>query len=147
MLENWLSKDCISLNVDAQDYRQAIQIGGDLLVANGKAEKTFVTAMIDAVADLGPYMVVAPGIAIPHARPESGAKAVGLSLVTLNSPVNFGNLENDPVWLVACLCALDSESHIELLQRFANLLADDEAVKKIKNASDAEKVIELISRY
>nr|WP_314639440.1 PTS sugar transporter subunit IIA [uncultured Olsenella sp.] len=147
MLENWLNKDCISLNVDAQDYRQAIQIGGDLLVANGKAEKTFVTAMIDAVADLGPYMVVAPGIAIPHARPESGAKAVGLSLVTLNSPVNFGNLENDPVWLVACLCALDSESHIELLQRFANLLADDEAVKKIKNASDAEKVIELISRY
>ncbi|KXB63864.1 hypothetical protein HMPREF1868_00378 [Olsenella sp. DNF00959] len=51
------------------------------------------------------------------------------------------------MWLVACLCALDSESHIELLQRFANLLADDEAVKKIKNASDAEEVIELISRY
>ena len=147
MLENWLNKDCIALNVDAQDYRQAIQIGGNLLVANGKAEKSFVTAMIDAVTDLGPYMVVAPGIAIPHARPESGAKAVALSLVTLNNPVNFGNLENDPVWLVVCLCALDSGSHIELLQRLANFLADDAAVKRLKSAKNVKEVTNLISKY
>ena len=147
MLESWLNKECIALNVDAQDYRQAIQVGGDLLVANEKAEKSFVTAMIDAVTELGPYMVVAPGVAVPHARSESGAKAVALSLVTLNNPVNFGNPENDPVWLVTCLCALDSESHIELLQRLVNLLADDEAVSQIRNSKDIEYVVNLISKY
>ena len=147
MLESWLNKECIALNVDAQDYRQAIQVGGDLLVANEKAEKSFVTAMIDAVTELGPYMVVAPGVAVPHARPESGAKAVALSLVTLNNPVNFGNPENDPVWLVTCLCAWDSESHIELLQRLVNLLADDEAVSQIRNSKDIEYVVNLISKY
>ena len=48
-------------------------------------EPTYTEAMIDVVRDMGPYIVLAPGLAMPHARPEMGAKQVGTALVTLES--------------------------------------------------------------
>ena len=47
--------------------------------------------MIDVVRDMGPYIVLAPGLAMPHARPEMGAKQVGAALVTLEKPIDFGS--------------------------------------------------------
>lgn len=103
--------------------------------------------MISAVEEFGPYMVIAPGIAIPHARPEDGALAVGLSLITLDTPVNFGNPENDPVSLVICLCSTDSESHLDALARLVSLLEDKSNVDGILDAADVSEVMDLISRY
>ena len=84
MLENWLEPQCVSLHNKVDNYEEAIAIGGDLLVSAGKATESFTKRMISAVEEFGPYMVIAPGIAIPHARPEDGALAVGLSLITLD---------------------------------------------------------------
>lgn len=70
MLETWLSASSIALNQRADDYKEAIRIGGNLLVNDGKATPEYASAMIDAVQEFGPYIVIAPGIAMPHARPE-----------------------------------------------------------------------------
>ena len=120
MLEKWLEPQCVSLHNKVDNYEEAIAIGGDLLVSAGKATESFTKRMISAVEEFGPYMVIAPGIAIPHARPEDGALAVGLSLITLDTPVNFGSPENDPVSLVICLCSTDSESHLDALARLVS---------------------------
>jgi mannitol/fructose-specific phosphotransferase system IIA component (Ntr-type) len=147
MLETWLGESSIALNRHADDYKEAIHIGGELLVNDGKATPEYVSAMIDAVKEFGPYMVIAPGIAMPHARPEDGALAVGLSLVTLSTPVCFGNPENDPVRVVTCLCSTDSSSHIELLQRAVALLGDSDAMSKILSTNSVDVVMDIIRAF
>lgn len=147
MLETWLEPQCVSLHNTTNDYRDAIKIGGDLLVAAGKATDSFVDRMISAVDEFGPYMVIAPGIAVPHARPEDGALAVGLSLVTLDTPVNFGNPENDPVSMVICLCSTDSSSHLDALARLVGLLEDSDNVNAILAAKNVPEVMEIISKH
>lgn len=147
MLENWLEPQCVSLHNKVDSYEEAIAIGGDLLVSAGKATESFTKRMISAVEEFGPYMVIAPGIAIPHARPEDGALAVGLSLITLDTPVNFGSPENDPVSLVICLCSTDSESHLDALARLVSLLEDKCNVDEILNAADVSEVMDLVSRF
>ena len=62
-----------------------IRHGGQLMVDAGFTEPTYTEAMIDVVRDMGPYIVLAPGLAMPHARPEMGAKQVGTALVTLEN--------------------------------------------------------------
>ena len=42
------------------------------MVDAGFTEPTYTEAMIDVVRDMGPYIVLAPGLAMPHARPEMG---------------------------------------------------------------------------
>ncbi|MBP2072433.1 BglG family transcription antiterminator [Thermoanaerobacterium butyriciformans] len=144
LLKDLLTEKTIRLNVEVKDWEEAVRIGGELLEKEGAIEHRYIDAMIDSVKEIGPYIVIAPGIAMPHARPESGAKKIGMSLITLKNPVNFGNKENDPVKIVVCLCAVDHSSHLKALSELVELLGDDEKVQKIKFADDIYDVVNLI---
>ncbi|HBT50108.1 MAG TPA: PTS mannitol transporter subunit IIBC, partial [Caldanaerobacter subterraneus] len=141
-----LTKDTIKLNVEAKDWEEAVRIGGELLVKNGFAEPQYVEAMINTVKEMGPYIVIAPGIAMPHARPEAGARKIGMSLITLKNPVNFGNKENDPVKIVVSLCAIDHSSHLKALSELVELLGDEEFVEAVLNANDVDRVLKLLGK-
>jgi transcriptional antiterminator/mannitol/fructose-specific phosphotransferase system IIA component (Ntr-type) len=146
VLKDLLTKDTIKLNVEAKDWEEAVKIGGELLVKNGFAEPQYVEAMINTVKEMGPYIVIAPGIAMPHARPEAGARKIGMSLITLKNPVNFGNKENDPVKIVVSLCAIDHSSHLKALSELVELLGDEEFVSILTNAQREEEVLEYIGK-
>lgn len=102
-----LNNHAWALGVDAGTCEEAIKTGVDLLVKAGAAEERYYQAVLDIKREHGPYYVIAPGIAMPHARPESGALKTGFALVTLKAPVEFGNPDNDPVDIVLCICAKD----------------------------------------
>ena len=89
MLSKYLSQDSIHLQVPAMNWQEAVRACGDLLVKTGKCHPCYVDAMIQAVNDMGPYMVLAPGLALMHARPEDGTLQVGMSIVFPVHPCNF----------------------------------------------------------
>jgi PTS system ascorbate-specific IIA component len=92
-------------------------------------EPEYVTAIIEQ-HHLGPYYVLAPGLAMPHARPEEGAKGLGLSLLKLKQGVSFGAGEFDPVDVIIMLAAPDKHSHIEMISALAELFSSDEDMEK-----------------
>jgi mannitol operon transcriptional antiterminator len=143
-LTDMLPRDMIALKVSVGDWREAVRVAGKLLVDSGAAEPRYVPAMIRMVEEIGPYIVIAPGIAIPHARPEEGAKKSSLSFVTLDPPVNFGNEHNDPVSIVIAFAAPRKEGHLEALKEVARLLEDSERVEKLKQASSVDEVLKII---
>jgi mannitol/fructose-specific phosphotransferase system IIA component (Ntr-type) len=104
-------------------------------------EPRYIQAMIDAVEKLGPYMVLAPGIALAHARPEDGALQAGMSIVTFSTPVNFGSPENDPVRLVIAFCGVDHHSHIKMLQALAIFLEDINNQELLMTAKDINELL------
>ena len=101
--------------------------------------------MIKSFEELGPYMVIAPGIALAHARPSEAVLETGLSLVTLATPVEFGSQSNDPVSLVIGLAAKDHDSHIDLMAALSELLMDDEKVNLLLNATNEVEVRRYLS--
>lgn len=144
MLSELLTKDTIKVNVDAADWKEAVRKGGEILVENGSVEPRFVDAMIQTVKEMGPYIVIVPGIALPHARPSDGAIKLGMSLIKLSHPVNFGNKENDPVSVVISLGAVDNYSHSKALATLVDLFNDKEKVKILKNADSIEDILPLL---
>lgn len=144
MLKEVITENEILTNVEAKDWREAVRIGGELLLNAGKIEERYIQGMIENVEENGAYIVIAPKIAMPHARPEKGAKEIGLSLITLKNPINFGNPKNDPVSLVISLCAVDHSSHLRALSELMDILADEESVKYILSENDSNKIIKLI---
>ncbi len=141
-----LSKDQIQMNAEAADWQSAVRIAGRLLVKTGAAEERYVEAMVNLAQELGPYIVVTPGIAVPHARPEEGAKKVGLAAVKLAAPVCFGNADNDPVYLVLGFCTPNAEAHVDLLSNIAMILGTDGVLEKIKAASRAEDIMAVFNQ-
>ena len=147
MLTDLLASSNIKLKVNAQDWQDAIRKGGELLVSSGIAEERYIDAMIDAVEQLGPYIVLIPGVAMPHARGESGVIKNGLSLITLQNPVDFLDSENNPVNLVVCLAAENNSSHLSAIKNLAQFLDSQENISAVVNADEVEQVMEIIKKY
>lgn len=143
-LAEMLTAGSIALKVHAAGWQDAVRRAGELLVATGGAEPRYVEAMVAMVEEIGPYIVIAPGVALPHARPEEGVRRPCMSLVTLASPVSFGNAYNDPVTLVIAFGTPDREGHIGALAEVARLLENVPVVERIKSASTPEEVVALI---
>ena len=147
LLENLLSEDNVSFHYPAETWEDVISHGGQLMVDAGFTDPTYTEAMIDVVRDMGPYIVLAPGLAMPHARPEMGAKQVGTALVTLEKPIDFGSPENDPVSVAVFLCAPNKEEHIQLLTDIATLFEDEEFLDAAVNFESIEDVQAFLSEH
>ena len=147
LLQDLLSEDNVSFRYPAETWEDVIRHGGQLMVDAGFTDPTYTEAMIDVVRDMGPYIVLAPGLAMPHARPEMGAKQVGAALVTLEKPIDFGSPENDPVSVAVFLCAPNKEEHIQLLTDIATLFEDEEFLDAAVNFESIEDVQSFLAEH
>ncbi|PKB90324.1 PTS ascorbate transporter subunit IIA [Ewingella americana] len=147
MLNDWLTPDTIHIRHDITDWRAAVKASAEPLLANGTITADYVEAIFAQHEKLGPYYVLAPGIAMPHARPEEGAKGLGLSLLTLPHGVKFNSEDNDPVYSVVMLAAPDKHSHIELISELAELFSSEDEMQKIFAAKDIKTIQEIISKF
>lgn len=108
--------------VAADDWRTAVRAACAPLVESDALEPRYAERCIAMVDEHGPYMVLAPGLALAHARPEDGVRRLCVSAAVLARPVSFGHPENDPVDLVFAFGSPDSEQHVGLLAALADHL-------------------------
>mgnify|MGYP000384945480 FL=1 len=139
-----LGRDAIVVGFAAKNRSEAIAESGRLLVASGRVEQPYVDEMIKAVEDHGPYIVIAPGIALAHGRPSKLVLDTGISLVTLAESVPFGNEKNDPVRLVIGLAAFDHTAHLGMMRELAVMLGDAELVNSLLNAVTIQQIRDLL---
>jgi len=145
-LKDLLTPNRIRTRVYAADADEAIRIAGRLMVDSGATEERYIDGMLSMAKQLGPYIVISPGVAIPHARPEDGVNKPCLSLITLDPPVNFGNAENDPVSIVLAIAAVDDTQHINGLRLVAKLLSDETKRIKLLKAQSKEEILSLLEQ-
>lgn len=140
-----LDQASVRTHVVAADWQAAITLAGDALVAGGVTTDEYTAEMIAAVDKLGPYIVIAPGLAIAHSRPSPSVLRAGLSWVTLKEPVSFGHKKNDPVSLVIGLAAPDHEGHLEMMQALAGVLMNSDLLAALKDSGSPAEVLALLS--
>jgi len=142
----FLDDGLIKIGVASQDGEAAIREAGNLLLNEKLIEKRYIDAMIDGYKEHGPYFVLAPGIAIPHARPEDGVNEASVSLLQLREPVTFGHETNDPVRIVFGLGATSSDEHLGLLTKLTKLLNNRENVDALIHADSVDAVQQLLEK-
>lgn len=140
-----LPDSAIVLDAHASDWRDAVRLAGDALVESGSTGDEYTGQMLAAIDTLGPYIVIAPGIAIAHSRPSAAVVRSGLSWVRLASPVEFGHKLNDPVRLVIGLAARDHNDHLEVMSAIAAALANAEVSEELASASTPDAVRHLLA--
>jgi ascorbate PTS system EIIA or EIIAB component len=146
-LSRMLAVEAICIGGRAKDWRAAVRLAGDALVASGATTPAYTNEMVATVEQLGPYIVIAPGIALAHARPSPAVRRAAISLVTLLEPVEFGHRENDPVRLVIGLAAVDEEGHITALSTLAEFLSDQTRREGLFKAADAAEVAQMVRAF
>ncbi len=142
-----LPESAIRLHAHASDWRAAVRASGEALVESGATDPAYTEEMIATVEQLGPYIVIAPGIALAHSRPSPAVHRAGMSLVTLAEPVPFGHRENDPVRLVVGLAAPDDEGHVVGLATLAEFLSDEDRRAALFDAPTAPSIRDMVEAY
>lgn len=147
MLERWLNHETMAIHERVKNWREAVELSAEPLLNNGTIEHSYLAAIYQQHQLLGPYYVLAPGIAMPHARPEQGANKLGLSLLVVKEGVNFASSDNDPVYLIIMLAAPDGNQHIEMISQLAELFSNEEDVAKIVASDQIDQIQKVISKY
>lgn len=147
MLSEVTNESLIRLNIEAVNWKDAIRKSANPLVKNGYATENYVNGMIKTTEESGPYIVISKGVALPHARPELGAKKIGITVTTLKTPINFGNKSNDPVQFIFALCAVDNKSHLKAMSELVNFISDQNFLKSLVKETRPVNVYTLIKKF
>jgi PTS system ascorbate-specific IIA component len=140
MITTWLPTENIQIVDSVSDWKQAITLSAQPLLAKKAITEDYIHAIFNSHQALGPYYVLAPGLAMPHARPEQGAVKNGLSLLHIKQGVSFNAEENDPIYVVIMLCALSGDEHINMITALANIFSDEEQLSALLKASSMESI-------
>lgn len=129
----------------ANNWQQAIDIAVRPLIQFGAAQPQYRDGIIENTLSWGPYYLIAPGIALPHARPEQGANHNQITVTTLSNPVTFGNEDCDPVWLLLCASATDANEHIRMIQRISQLIDSPKMLTALREAQTDKALYALMA--
>ncbi len=100
--------------------------------------------MINKVVDHGPFIHIGKGIALPHARPEDGVNAIGMSLLKVKEPVLLNDDPQHTIHVFICLAAVDNELHLKALASLTKILSNNEKLTALLSATNADQIIEVI---
>ncbi len=144
--EHLLTYKTVKLQAEAKSWQDAVKIGTDLLEEAGTITSQYYTEIIKSVEELGPYFLLAPGMAMPHARPEGGVLETSYALVTLKEPVNFGDPDNDPIDILITLAAKDKAvQNEEAIVQVVMLLDNEETVERLRAARTLDDIRDIFA--
>ncbi len=143
MLDEFVTREDVLFRVPCRDWKEAVDRGAEPLLRRGVIDQSYVEAVKKNHQEM-PYMVIAPGIMLAHARPECGAHGIGITLMTLQEPVAFGHELNDPVRFVITLATPDDKSHVKLLEALTNFLMNPELLDRFLAATSFEEAFQTL---
>ena len=141
-LAKYISENAVKCSVFAENWEEAVRAAGALLLGRGSIKARYIQRCVDTVKTEGPYMVLTKGIALAHTRPGDDVLEEAISVVSLETPVEFGHKENDPVKLVFLLAALNDNSHINVLMELAQKLSEGDMRERLQHIDDAKEFYE-----
>lgn len=147
-LKDLVKKELIQQLDTVNDWQTAVRIASKPLLEYGYIEESYVEAIISSVNEIGPYIVLAPKVAVPHASPDAGVHRLGISLLQLKEPVNFGSEDDEDknVQLIFVLATVDSTAHLKALQQLALILDDDDIIENLIKAETPKEILGLIEK-
>jgi len=147
MLNDLITKDMIQMMDKVNDWEEAIETAARPLLQGGHIEADYIKAMIDNIKKHGPYVVMSPLVAIPHARPENGVNQVSMSLLILKEGIAFSADGEERVQVIIILAAIDNETHLKALTQLTGLLMEEENINNMINAANIQEILAIIEQY
>lgn len=135
-----VKNECFALQQEVSSWQHAVKLGCGLLEKRGFVTSEYYEGIIRATEEYGPYYVIVPQFAMPHARPECGGMKTGFSLVTLRHGVCFGSKDHDPVYVILTLAAknakdMNEDALVQVMEFLENKKIFD-GVRKAKKKED-----------
>lgn len=142
---NLLSQDRVMIDYEADDWEDAVRQSGILLRDSGAVTDAYVDAMVENIKENGPYVVIWPGTALPHADCQDGVKQEAASLLRLKKPIEFHHEMNDPVKYVIGMSVKSAESVNQAIYDLMMIFGNERTRQILDKAVDKVSIMEALN--
>ena len=149
MLKEIIEKGHYSFNSGYDSWQDAITASYQPLLKDGTVNDEYVKQVIACVEKYGPYIVLVPGIAMPHSTEgASGCFGTAISFMRVENEVDFDpEDEEKKATLFFSLASLDHEQHLANIQSLMEVLMNEECVEELKKATCKEDLEKIADKY
>ena len=141
-------KHCLFVD-KADNWEHAIRLGCKPIEEDGTVDTTYAEQIVECVKKYGPYIVLMPGVAMPHSQEDaSGVKNTTISFMKVKEPVHFD--EEDPekdATIFFTLASCNHEEHLHNMSRLSDMLMNEELVEELLKAETPEDLLKLQEKY
>jgi PTS system ascorbate-specific IIA component len=133
----------------AADWRESVRMSCKALEADGTLDPSYADEVIACVEKHGAYIVIIPGIAIPHSMEGArGVNKTAIGFMKLEQPVSFD--ASDPDKSASVFFTLASENHDAHLANMSQLftmLSDDDLIEELFKVKGPEDLLRLDGKF
>ena len=133
----------LQLNLATNSWEEAFYVAATPLIEAEIVSRRYIDKIIQTTYEEGPYMVISDHVALPHARPEDGAKEVGLGITVLKEPIKI--LGKTPMKYIFTLAAVDSKKHLTALAELVALIDRPDFFNMLDSVSSKEAAYQWIA--
>ncbi len=149
MLKEFVESKHYKFAESAADWQDAIRMSCESLEADGTVEANYKEDIIKCVEKYGPYIVIIPGVAMPHSQENAvGVHKTAIGFMKLEQPVSFD--PEDPekeASLFFTLASCNPEQHLNNMSRLAEMLSNEDLIEDLKQTKGPEDLLRLQEKY
>lgn len=123
------------------DWQAAVKLSCLTLLDKGIINQKYVDEIIECVEKYGPYIVIVPGVAMPHSSEDSqGVFGTAISFTKMKETIVFE--EENPeknAKLFFTLAAKNSEEHVENISKLSEMLMTDGVIEALMDVTTIEE--------
>ena len=149
MLKEIVENGYYSFVEKCDNWEEAIKLSYKPLLEKDVVEPKYIELVIECVKKYGPYIVIVPGIAMPHSTEGAeGCNGTAISFMKVENEVDFDPEDPDKkANLFFSLAATDHEQHLHNIQSLMDTLMNEEIVEALMKATTKEELAAIADKY
>ncbi|MCM3770472.1 BglG family transcription antiterminator [Priestia aryabhattai] len=143
-LADLITPETIVLRDQVESWKEAISIAAAPLLHKGVITEAYIDKMQEQYPSMSPHIVLRLNVAIPHASPEDGVQAVGMSLLKIKEGLLCGEQK---VHFIVVIAAIDKKKHLNAMLQLMKLAEMNGVINEMKRLNEKHKVYEIIKTH
>ncbi|MGN2272799.1 BglG family transcription antiterminator [Priestia megaterium] len=143
-LADLITPETIVLRDQVESWKEAISIAAAPLLHKGVITEAYIDKMQEQYPYMSPHIVLRLNVAIPHASPEDGVQAVGMSLLKLKEGLLCGEQK---VHFIVVIAAIDKKKHLNAMLQLMKLAEMNGVINEMKRLNEKYKLYEIIKTH
>lgn len=146
MFRELVEKKLTSFHTSFDSWEDAIKASFNNLKLQEYVDDAYIESVIQDVKTYGPYIVIAPYIAMPHSVIGSkGVSKDGISFMKVKNKVSFDSEKDATIFF--SFAAINEDQHLKNMVLLAETLMNKELLKDLYSVESDEDLIALDIKY
>jgi len=149
LLKEIIEKKLYCFTESAASWQDSIKLSCKVLEKTGIVNEKYAGEIIKCVEENGPYIVLMPGIALPHSMENSpNAFGTAIAFTKLAQPVLFFDKnEEKPASVFFTLAATDSDLHLKNMRKLFKMLTNEALCADLQSVASVAELSVLDAKY